>query len=93
MRCGNPYGSEHWTMRIANMLELEFTLHPRGRPRRESIESHQKRFASPFLFFLWSVVSSYQLVELVAELALQVFDVVVAGVEVSEINELLFEFQ
>jgi putative transposase len=29
------YGSEDWTMRIANMLGLEFTLHPRGRPRRE----------------------------------------------------------
>ena len=32
---GTPYGSEHWTMGIANTLELEFTLHPRGRPRRD----------------------------------------------------------
>ena len=32
---GKPYGSEHWTMGIANTLELEFTLHPRGRPRRD----------------------------------------------------------
>jgi hypothetical protein len=32
---GTPYGSEDWTMGIANMLDLEFTLHPRGRRRRE----------------------------------------------------------
>jgi len=32
---GMSYGSEDWMMRIANMLQLEFTLHPRGRPRRE----------------------------------------------------------
>jgi hypothetical protein len=32
---GTPYGLEHWTMRIANMLGLEFTLHLCGRPRRE----------------------------------------------------------
>jgi hypothetical protein len=32
---GTPYGPEHWTMRIANMRGLEFTLHPRDRPRRE----------------------------------------------------------
>jgi len=30
-----PYGSEDWRMRIANMLHLEFTLHPRGRTRKE----------------------------------------------------------
>ena len=35
VNCGTPYGSEDWTMRIASILELEFTLHPRGRPRRE----------------------------------------------------------
>jgi len=32
---GTPYGSEDWTIRVANMLALEFTLHPRGRPRSE----------------------------------------------------------
>ena len=32
---GAPYGSEDWRIRIANMLHLEFTLHPRGRPRKE----------------------------------------------------------
>jgi hypothetical protein len=49
---GAPYGSEDWTMRIANMLELEFTLHPRSRREEKSVESHQKRLASPFLFNL-----------------------------------------
>ena len=24
---GTPYGSEHWTMGIANMLRLEFAIH------------------------------------------------------------------
>ena len=37
---GAPYCSENWTMGIANMLELEFTLHPRGRPRKEKALSH-----------------------------------------------------
>ena len=32
---GTPYGSVDWMMRIANMLQLEFTLHRRGRPRRK----------------------------------------------------------
>ena len=32
---GAPYGSEDWRTRIANVLNLEFTLHPRGRPRKE----------------------------------------------------------
>ena len=32
---GTPYGSKDWAMRIANVLRLEFTLHPCGRPRRE----------------------------------------------------------
>ncbi len=31
---GTPYGSEEWTMRMAKMFGLEFTLHPRGRPRK-----------------------------------------------------------
>ena len=32
---GTPYGTEEWTMRIAIALGLEFTLRPRGRPRKE----------------------------------------------------------
>lgn len=32
---GTPYGSAGWTTRIANVLGLEFTLRPRGRPRKE----------------------------------------------------------
>ena len=39
---GAPYGLEDWTMRIANILRLEFTLHPRGRPRREKHELLEK---------------------------------------------------
>jgi hypothetical protein len=37
---GAPYGSEGWRKRIANMLNLESTLHPRGRPRKESRQLH-----------------------------------------------------
>jgi hypothetical protein len=43
---GVPYGSETWIERIAPLLGLEFTLRPRGRPRRS-----QKRRMSPFLLF------------------------------------------
>jgi putative transposase len=31
---GAPYGSEDWKTWIANLLRLEFTLRPRGRPRK-----------------------------------------------------------
>lgn len=31
---GTPYGTEAWTIRMAKMFGLEFTLQPRGRPRR-----------------------------------------------------------
>jgi putative transposase len=31
---GVPYGSETWIERIAPLLGLEFTLRPRGRPRK-----------------------------------------------------------
>jgi len=31
---GTPYGSERWTERTAKKLDLEATLHPRGRPRK-----------------------------------------------------------
>jgi hypothetical protein len=37
---GAPSGSEGWRKRIANMLNLEFILHPRGRPRKESRQLH-----------------------------------------------------
>jgi putative transposase len=30
-----PFGSEAWTQRIAKRLGLEYTLRPRGRPRKE----------------------------------------------------------
>jgi hypothetical protein len=47
---GTPYGSEDWTMRIANMPGLEFTLHPRGIDREEkSVESSEK-VCVPFSF-------------------------------------------
>jgi putative transposase len=29
-----PFGSEAWTRRIAKRLGLEYTLRPRGRPRK-----------------------------------------------------------
>jgi putative transposase len=31
---GTPYGSERWRKRAARQLGLEFTLRPRGRPRK-----------------------------------------------------------
>ena len=33
---GTPYGSRIWTRRGATQLGLEFTLRPRGRPRKTS---------------------------------------------------------
>lgn len=33
---GTPYGSDGWQMRMAKKLRLEFTLHPRGRARKEA---------------------------------------------------------
>ena len=32
---GTPLGSEDWSRRIADQLGLEYTLRPRGRPRKE----------------------------------------------------------
>jgi putative transposase len=32
---GTPFGSRVWTGRAANQLGLEYTLHPRGRPRKQ----------------------------------------------------------
>jgi putative transposase len=31
---GSPFGSEAWQKRTARRLGLEFTLRPRGRPRK-----------------------------------------------------------
>ena len=39
---GSPYGSEDWMMRIANRLQLEFTLHRRVRPGIEERQSSEK---------------------------------------------------
>ena len=36
---GCPYGSEDWTKRTAERLELEITLRPRGRPRKSETGS------------------------------------------------------
>ena len=40
LRCsvnrGTPYGSHDWQMRIAKKLGLQFSLHPRGRPKKEA---------------------------------------------------------
>lgn len=33
---GTPFGGPRWTQRAAKELGLEFTLHPRGRPRKTS---------------------------------------------------------
>lgn len=33
---GTPYGSDAWQLRVAKKLRLEFTLRPRGRPRKEA---------------------------------------------------------
>jgi len=35
VRRGEPYGSESWTNRIIQRLGLEWTIRPRGRPRKE----------------------------------------------------------
>jgi putative transposase len=32
---GAPFGSTDWTLRTAREFGLEFTMHPRGRPKRE----------------------------------------------------------
>jgi putative transposase len=36
IRRGRPYGRDAWTTRIAGRLNLQSTLRPRGRPRRDS---------------------------------------------------------
>jgi len=33
---GTPWGDEGWAEVTARRLGLEFTLHPRGRPRKET---------------------------------------------------------
>ena len=33
---GRPLGSDDWTRRMANRLGLQYTLHPRGRPKESS---------------------------------------------------------
>jgi len=33
---GQPFGSEAWQERTAKKLHLEYTLHKRGRPKKES---------------------------------------------------------
>lgn len=35
---GQPFGNEAWQRRTAEQLGLEFTLNPRGRPRKEKTE-------------------------------------------------------
>jgi putative transposase len=35
---GMPYGSEEWTKRVVRRLGLEWTIRPRGRPRRTPAE-------------------------------------------------------
>jgi putative transposase len=32
---GQPFGDDAWRQRTARRLGLEFTLHPRGRPRKQ----------------------------------------------------------
>jgi len=39
---GRPLGQESWLGRIARMLQLESTLRPRGRPRKETAEGDKK---------------------------------------------------
>jgi REP element-mobilizing transposase RayT len=33
---GQPFGNDDWQKRTAARLGLEFTLHPRGRPRKDN---------------------------------------------------------
>jgi putative transposase len=33
---GLPYGDAAWVRRLANKLDLDLTIRPRGRPRRQS---------------------------------------------------------
>jgi REP element-mobilizing transposase RayT len=33
---GQPFGNDDWQKRTAARLRLEFTLHPRGRPRKDN---------------------------------------------------------
>jgi len=35
VRCGGPFGDEVWQQSTAKQLGLEFTLRPRGRPRKK----------------------------------------------------------
>ena len=36
---GRPFGTDEWQSRTAQRLGLEFTLHPRGRPRKPNASS------------------------------------------------------
>jgi putative transposase len=38
---GLPYGDEAWTRRLANRLNLDLTIRPRGRPRKTINEPHK----------------------------------------------------
>jgi putative transposase len=42
---GSPFGSEDWQKRIAKRLGLEYTLRPRGRPKKKGGSD-----ATPLLF-------------------------------------------
>ena len=41
---GQPYGGDSWRSKVARQLGLEFTLRPRGRPRKQpsSNDGHAK---------------------------------------------------
>jgi len=36
LKRSRPFGSEAWTTRTAERLKLDWTIHPRGRPKKES---------------------------------------------------------
>jgi putative transposase len=38
LRRGRPFGEEEWVQRTAKRLGLEFTLRPRGRPRKTTVK-------------------------------------------------------
>ncbi len=38
---GRPLGSDSWTKRIVERLGLQYTLNPRGRPKRPATETNK----------------------------------------------------
>jgi putative transposase len=42
MKRGQPLGNERWTQSIARRLGLQFTLDPRGRPRKNAAGKEAK---------------------------------------------------